>query len=297
MDVWSTRRRQGYLALTGHWLVLEDDGRLVLKVALLGFHRLRGSHTGNRLARIVYMLLERAGILDKASSNCIIMICFLIHVNAQAGLFTMDNAKNNDTFIRAFAALMQKNNIPWFENPDHARLMCFPHVINLASEEAIKHFTKLDYSDDPLDLLDDEDDIDLDLTSLDRDDGYRPPPADVVQRARLLVKKVRASSLKDDLFALAVEAGNKAKRFTDIYNDVVELPSHQLLLDVKTRWDSLYYMLSRLLDMRPVSSSSIACPPLTDIYSLLGCRLLRPTSPQQGWSFGFGSESFRLGAS
>jgi hypothetical protein len=67
MDIWSTKRRHGYLALTGHWIV-EENGTLVLKIALLGFHRLRGSHKGERLARIVFTLLERAGITEKVSS-------------------------------------------------------------------------------------------------------------------------------------------------------------------------------------------------------------------------------------
>jgi hypothetical protein len=32
----------------------------------------------------------------------------------------------------------------------------------------------------------------------------------------------------------------------------VKLPSVQLLRDVVTRWDSIYYMVRRLRDMRPV---------------------------------------------
>lgn len=66
MDIWSSRRRHNYLALTAHWIIVQD-GVLVLKVALIGFHRLRGSHKGERLARIVYLLLVRAGITKKVS--------------------------------------------------------------------------------------------------------------------------------------------------------------------------------------------------------------------------------------
>lgn len=68
MDIWSSRRRHNYLALTAHWIVIED-GILVLKIALVGFHRLRGSHKGERLARIVYMLLERAELTEKVSHS------------------------------------------------------------------------------------------------------------------------------------------------------------------------------------------------------------------------------------
>lgn len=146
----------------------------------------------------------------------------------------MDNAGNNDTFIRAFANIMIENGNPWFDKADNGRVMCFPHVVNLASEAVIKSFTTLDY-------LEDLDDMTL------------PENADVVQVLRGGIKKIRASSQKTDLFALAIEAGNKAERFLDAYDNPVELPLHQLLLDVKTRWDSLKAMVSRAIDMRPVS--------------------------------------------
>jgi hypothetical protein len=237
MDIWSSRRRCSYLALTGHWITIEN-GTLVLKVALLGFHRLRGSHKGERLARIIYMLLDRAGIKEKARNVCLIWN-FHSELNPQVGLFTMDNASNNDTFIRSFAALMEEKGIPWFENPDHARVMCFPHIVNLASEQVIKHFTSLDYLED-------------------LDDTNEPAPGDVVQRARIIVKKIRASSVRTDLFSLAVETGNRSNRFVDAENNCVQLPDLRLILDVKTRWDSLKYMLSRLIDMRPVSLRLLA---------------------------------------
>lgn len=57
-----------YLALTGHWIA-QENGTLVMKITLLGFHRLRGSHKGERLARIVYTLLDRAGITEKVSNT------------------------------------------------------------------------------------------------------------------------------------------------------------------------------------------------------------------------------------
>jgi hypothetical protein len=34
----------------------------------------------------------------------------------------------------------------------------------------------------------------------------------------------------------------------------IEVPEVQLLRDVKTRWDSVYHMLTRLIDLRQVSS-------------------------------------------
>ena len=46
-----------------HWLARENGtNRLQLKASLIAFHRLRGSHSGDRIARIVLHILDRVGI-------------------------------------------------------------------------------------------------------------------------------------------------------------------------------------------------------------------------------------------
>ena len=49
------------MALTAHW-ISESNGRLVLKAALIGFHRLKKKHTGVNLAKTIEYLLDRAGV-------------------------------------------------------------------------------------------------------------------------------------------------------------------------------------------------------------------------------------------
>lgn len=63
-----------YLALTAHWISAdESSGRLSLKAALIGFHRLEKEHSGRNLAECILGLLDRAGITRKVcfSSCCI----------------------------------------------------------------------------------------------------------------------------------------------------------------------------------------------------------------------------------
>lgn len=55
-----------FLALTAHWIAVKD-GKLTLKVALIGFHRLKAKHTGKNIARTLLHLIDRAGIKHKAS--------------------------------------------------------------------------------------------------------------------------------------------------------------------------------------------------------------------------------------
>jgi hypothetical protein len=53
-----------YLAITAHWLGPRgDDGQVVLRQALLAFRRICGAHSGQRIACIVFNILENAGIV------------------------------------------------------------------------------------------------------------------------------------------------------------------------------------------------------------------------------------------
>jgi hypothetical protein len=59
---------RAYLSITIHWLGRKgDQDQLLLRQALLAFRRVRGSHSGERLARIVFDICEKAGIIEKVS--------------------------------------------------------------------------------------------------------------------------------------------------------------------------------------------------------------------------------------
>ena len=51
-----------YLALTAHWIARDENGRLGLKAALIGFKRLKGKHTGFNIAKTILDLLDRADV-------------------------------------------------------------------------------------------------------------------------------------------------------------------------------------------------------------------------------------------
>lgn len=63
-DIWSSKGMNSYLAITAHWLGPRgDDDQVVLRQALLAFRRIRGAHSGQRIARIVFNIFENAGIV------------------------------------------------------------------------------------------------------------------------------------------------------------------------------------------------------------------------------------------
>ncbi|KAJ7142792.1 hypothetical protein C8R44DRAFT_603245, partial [Mycena epipterygia] len=71
-DIWSSKGMHPYLALTAHWLSRNaETGQVTLRQALLAFRRIQGGHSGARIARIVFHILESVEILHK--------VLFIIH--------------------------------------------------------------------------------------------------------------------------------------------------------------------------------------------------------------------------
>jgi hypothetical protein len=78
---------------------------------------------------------------------------------------------------------------------------------------------------------------------------------DPIALARVVVGAIRASGQRREHFNRIILDGNANDYFV-VGEQVVKIPSLQLLRDVKTRWDSIYYMVQRLRIMRPVSYQS-----------------------------------------
>ncbi len=101
---------------------------------------------------------------------------------------------------------------------------------------------ELTLGDEQLDILDDE--IRAWYIGLKRDP---------IKRARRIVRIVRSSDQRKQGFKDVINNGNDSGWFKSDDNEVLELPNLELLRDVKTRWDSVYRMIERLLLLRPVS--------------------------------------------
>ena len=65
---------------------------------------------------------------------------------------------------------------------------------------------------------------------------------------------IRASGKQRDLFNEVIQDGN-AKGWFKQGDKAILVQRLQLLHDVRTRWDSLYQMIHRFREMRPVSCS------------------------------------------
>ena len=76
---------------------------------------------------------------------------------------------------------------------------------------------------------------------------------DPIKRARRIVRIVRSSDQRKQAFKKVIETGNHSGWFRSHDNEAIVLPDLELLRDVKTRWDSVYCMIERLLVLLLVS--------------------------------------------
>ena len=174
-----------------------------------------------------------------------------------------------------------------FKNPEH-RIRCYAHIINVCSSHIISSMTSVSeeylsklkvpydpdrvFCDDPEDELiesDDEnfisdpnfkvDDLELDdvydeYGDPDLEDWFAGFKRDPLKRARRIIRFLRSSDQRREGFRNTIIDGNERDWFSPKNNPhSVRVPELQLLRDVKTRWDSVYLMLLRLRQLRPVS--------------------------------------------
>lgn len=77
---------------------------------------------------------------------------------------------------------------------------------------------------------------------------------DTVKRARQLVHFIRDSGQRREDFERIIREGNEQKRWgVDKKGNPIKLRIVGLLKDVDTRWSSTFFMIDRVLELRPVS--------------------------------------------
>lgn len=170
-------------------------------------------------------------------------------------------AENNATFMKELEQHLRKRDIPF----DHLqnRVMCFPHLINICVKSVLGGYGTAGYTGTNKTSKDEESDEESGNES-DEDSGQNAKKRDAVAAGRKIVRVMRASGQRRDHFEDLIRTGN-AKNFFKVDRKVVRVRSVQLLHDVKTRWDSVYLMIKRLREMRPVSDLMLPVPNLPDV--------------------------------
>lgn len=153
------------------------------------------------------------------------------------GHWTLDNAAMNDTFMLGLELGLSLRNISTSFNAQDRRIMCFPHIVSICTGHMVDEATTTSYSDSIDDYFED---VDSDV------DGR-----DVVALCRNTVRAIRASGQRILQFEDTIKLGNE-KGWFKVGGRTVQVREVQLLRDVRTRWDSVYSMIQRFLELRPV---------------------------------------------
>jgi hypothetical protein len=166
----------------------------------------------------------------------------------------MDNLNTNDAMMREIEKILADREIPF--NAKDSRVMCFPHIINIAVQQVLDKMTSASVvnSDSDVSGSDSEDSSDPPADKRGRTQTFESAfSEDPIGRCRKLVVKLRSSGQIRDDFSNWVKAGNE-KNWFKIKGKPVKLPHKEFLRDVPTRWDSSYQMIKRCIEMRPVCS-------------------------------------------
>jgi hypothetical protein len=131
-------------------------------------------------------------------------------------------------------------------HPVEHRIPCFPHIINICVRHILDEYWKADFSDVVGRWV-------VEGKTIEKDLYVQAIQLKALDRARLLIRTIRASDKRRNSFRVIITTGNDEKWFQDDSGVNIQLPVVQLLLDEPTRWDSAYVMLNRLRTLRQVS--------------------------------------------
>ena len=165
----------------------------------------------------------------------------------------------NNTFLEEYGNLVRTTRELTFDHENN-RIMCFPHVINVCSTHVIEGFTNLDLVDNEFDPL-------LPPRDPDCQDYEEAVTRDPIALCRSIIRAVRASGQRLDHFASIIRDGNEKGWFISPNRQIIKVPQLQLLRDVKTRWDSIYFMIRRCREMRPVCNLRLLTTICTSAHS------------------------------
>jgi hypothetical protein len=165
----------------------------------------------------------------------------------------MDNADNNDKMTEALQVLLTEREID-FDHRDR-RIRCLPHILNICSGHVLDAVTNHSVIDLAVSRFSEG------LEDLSDRQTYKEAlESDPVSLGRNIINVLRASGQRRDQFEDYIREGNKEGYWDPEDENGVpidngkkrEIRVLQLLHDVKTRWDSVYYAIRRLRYLQQV---------------------------------------------
>ena len=136
------------------------------------------------------------------------------------------------------SCLLQEHGIDF--DPQDSHIMCLPHVLNICSKHATDNFTSTDFTPVPETLFE------FPGSSTNKHAYVEALRKDPAVCAHNMVRIVHSSSLHCESFKAILLDGNSREYWRDEEQNIIELPVLKLLCEVKTCWDSRYFMVKWL---------------------------------------------------
>lgn len=175
------------------------------------------------------------------------------------GHFTVDNAENNVIMMKHLELLLAACELPLEFDAADRRVMCFPHIMNICVQHVIDEFSAPDLvaiAKAWVDGLDDE---------VEKNSYLDAVKKNLVALGCDIVRVIRASGIRRDEFTKTIATGNLQEWFKNPAAEIVKVPETQLLRDVRTRWDSTFYMINRLRALQPAVDLFLSLPTQKDL--------------------------------
>ena len=131
-------------------------------------------------------------------------------------------------------------------NPVDCHICCLPHIYNLCVQRVLDNYTCADFTECPPTWKDATGKV------INKAEYVEAVHGNPIGHGRTVMHNIRLSSQCHSNFQATIISGNKHEWF-DINKQVVQLPVVQLLHNVKTHWDSTYYMINRFQVLQQVS--------------------------------------------
>ncbi|KAF9231244.1 hypothetical protein BU15DRAFT_56408 [Melanogaster broomeanus] len=131
-------------------------------------------------------------------------------------------------------------------DPIDCRVRCLPHIYNICVQHTLDNYADADFIHCPRTWKNSAGKV------IDRDSYVDSVRTDPIGCGRDVVCTVRSSGQRRTNFRQTILSGNEQEWFINDTGDIVKLPVVQLLHDVRTCWDSTYYMINRMRALRQV---------------------------------------------
>lgn len=159
----------------------------------------------------------------------------------------MDNTSNNDSAMSELSRILQEEREFTFDATDR-RIRCLPHIYNVCVQRTLDKYINADFDECPQAWRNSAGHL---IAKAEYVEAVRDGP---IAHGRDIVRAIRSSGQRRANFKQAIISGNEQEWFVDEETGIVKLPVVELLRDVKTRWDSSYYMINRLRTLQQVGS-------------------------------------------